>query len=72
MQVSRFRGRKDMCLHQTNSQGSKDTGQINEAKDHLAVSNGMGHVYKFHKGGVWERNSDTTVQESHNHVYSAH
>ncbi len=72
MQVSRFRAWKVRHLHQTHSQGSKDIGEINEAKDHQALSKGMGHVYNLHKGCVQERNSRTTLRESHNHVYSPH
>ncbi len=62
MQVSRSRRRKVRHLHQTHCQGSKDIGEINEAKDHQALSKGMGHVYNLHK----ERNSYTTVRKSHN------
>ncbi len=61
MQVSRFRGWKVRHLHQTHSRSSKDIGEINEAKDHQALSKCMGQVYNLHKGCVWERNSGTTV-----------
>ncbi len=71
-QVSRFRGQKVRHLHQAHSWGSKDIGEINEAKDHQTLSKDTWHVYNLHKRCVRERNSGTTVRESHNHVYSPH